>query len=56
VEDDTDALFLQGFDLVKDIHHAAVVRRIGDVEAYEMDYSTVGGAVHKWGYTVHKHS
>jgi hypothetical protein len=47
VENNADPLLLQGCNLVKDIHHAAVVRRIGNVETYQVNYFVVAVRGHK---------
>jgi hypothetical protein len=47
VKNNADPLLLQGCNLVKDIHHAAVVRWVGNVEAYEVNYFVVAVRGHK---------
>ncbi len=47
VKDHTDTLLLQCGDLIEYINYAAIIRRVWNIETYEVYYPVAGGFVHE---------
>jgi hypothetical protein len=56
MKDDAEILSLKFAYLVKNIHDPTIVRRVGDIETYQVNYLAMWSIHYRYVKNMHKHS